>query len=113
MPDVSTLESTALAPLVASHQAFKPRGAKTAALAAPTSRKAKAKKPKPLDPDRPLPDPERWLPKRQRTGYVPPRTKLQVKKDKARQKLATQGSSGPSASTPASTGGGGKRKGRR
>ncbi|OAV87131.1 hypothetical protein PTTG_08405 [Puccinia triticina 1-1 BBBD Race 1] len=64
-----------------------------------TTESRKLKAVKPLDPSRPPPDPERWLPRREKetTKFA----KRSAKNNKAKQKLATQGS--VSAVLPPST----------
>lgn len=83
LPPVEVLESTPCAPLVHSHKAF--RSAKPAAATAAVSAEASTSKttstaagktgkppkrlPKDYDPSK-TPDPERWLPKRERASYA-------------------------------------------
>ncbi|KNZ45685.1 hypothetical protein VP01_790g2 [Puccinia sorghi] len=51
----------------------------------------KVKAAKPLDPSRPPPDPDRWLPRREKE-HVKPKKRSAAKNIKTKQKLATQGS---------------------
>ena len=124
LPSVETLESTPIAPLVASHPSFKVRQqapkqhVPSLAISVPKSTKSKPKSKLPsklprsilaLPADkRPPPDPERWLPKRERKGYVEILAQREKEKEKkrlkARKKLEatmTQGSaSGPGQTGP-------------
>ena len=126
---VDALEETPIAAILASHPKFKRKPAKRAVAsdAAPSTEntslpkkavKAKAKKAPGklpsavavLPPDqRPAPDPERWLPKRERRGYAEAMAVKEKEKEKrrlkARKKLEavmTQGSAAADDSRPAS-----------
>lgn len=62
----------------------------------PLKQDGKLKTPKPLDPSRPPPDPDRWLPRREKEATRSKKRKDAANK-KAKQKLATQGSVPPVA----------------
>lgn len=104
VPSIETLENNPVAPLIAAHPAYKQRVqpvSSTSAPAAPTaankSKKANLpanKKTTKLPPSvaalpadqRPAPDPERWLPKRERSGYAEILAAKEREKEKKRLK---------------------------
>jgi hypothetical protein len=126
---VEVLENRPVANLLLNHPNFKvaPATAPTKSTSAKTER---SKKPKRLpngvtwDPVNPHPpkdlDPERWLPMKQRSYYVPPPVETNSGKSKAakrkkklakeREQLSTQGAAEPTKSSGGASGGGGKSK---
>ena len=122
VPSIEALESTPVAPLVAAHPSYKMRPSLTQpskSIAKPAeTKKTRTAKTKTANlprsvaalpaEKRPIPDPERWLPKRERKGYAAVLAQREKEKEKkrlkARKKLEatmTQGSaegSGPVAS---------------
>lgn len=112
-PAIENLETAPVAPLIHSNPLFKVSASaiastsKSAATKSSIKPKAPRRLPKNYDP-KVTPDPERWIPKRERPGSY---EEIIRKREKARgrnkEKLMTQGSAADGPATPAKGSGGG------
>lgn len=114
---IESLESTPVISLVQAHPLYKSVAqplASSSTLAAVAVPKVPKRLPKKYDPNV-KPDPDRWLPRRERQGYGEEiaRKREQARgrnKGKAREQLLTQGAADSAPSTSKSGGGGKKKK---